>query len=109
MTPYKSVLFADDTTFIISDHDVTSLAETSIDLSNKSNRWFISNRLKLNADKTQNMLISVNNQTILHEETKSLKLLGISSIVIVIVIYCVLGTMFDCMVQVKKLKKNTIQ
>ena len=46
-----TLLFADDTTFQISGHDLPSLFQTANDELNKANTWFQANKLTLNVSK----------------------------------------------------------
>lgn len=77
MLPYMSILFADDSTFIISEKDNTNLAASLDCVSNRANEWFSSNKLKLNNNKTEIMHISASNQLSFHQKTTNVKLLGL--------------------------------
>ena len=46
------ILFADGTSFIIADRDETEFKLKTNEISNKINKWFHSNLLMLNCDKT---------------------------------------------------------
>ena len=69
------VLFADDTTLINSDVDLTRLKENSQSYEEKAGRWFGANQLQLNNQKTQKLVISTNNTII--DKHASVTLLGI--------------------------------
>lgn len=74
MSPNKCVLFADDTTLICANKNVTDLAQNSSEILVKASNWFSINKLKLNEDKTQEIIFSSNvNIT----NKKSVSLLGI--------------------------------
>jgi hypothetical protein len=46
------ILFADDTSFIVTNHDDSQLRHKVNEVFNKVNKWFHSNLLMLNYDKT---------------------------------------------------------
>ena len=46
------ILFADDTSFIVTNHDDSELRHKVNEVFNKVNKWFHSNLLMLNYDKT---------------------------------------------------------
>jgi hypothetical protein len=50
------ILFADDTSFIITNHDDSEFKHKVNELFNKTNKWFHSNLLMLNYDKTYFLL-----------------------------------------------------
>ena len=82
------ILFADDTSFIIADRDETEFKLKTNEKSNEINKWFHSNLLMLNCDKTHflpfltktdteiNMQISFGNRKI--TTVQSLKFLGLT-------------------------------
>jgi hypothetical protein len=82
------ILSADDTSFIITNHDDSKLRHKINDVFNKINKWFHSNLLMLNYDKTyflqfttkankeNNMKILYSNKTI--STVKSIKFLGLT-------------------------------
>ena len=54
----KPILFADDTTLMMSHHNINELVSSCNDELLKYRDWTISNRLSLNVSKTQCMLVS---------------------------------------------------
>ena len=82
------ILFADDTSFIIADHDETEFKLKTIKITNAINKWFCSNLLMLNCDKTYflpfstktdteiNIQVSFGNKKI--TTVQSLKFLGLN-------------------------------
>ena len=57
-TDFNACLFADDTTFLVSDHDTQSLFNTCEIGLGKFADWCSANRLSLNVSKTNYMLFS---------------------------------------------------
>jgi Reverse transcriptase (RNA-dependent DNA polymerase) len=75
MRPVKSILFADDTTFVCSAGNKAEVANCSVSVLAKAEHWFVANRLKLNSNKTQVLEIStVSNSS----NGTSARLLGIT-------------------------------
>ena len=82
------ILFADDTSFIVTNHDDSELRRKVNEVFNKVNRWFHSNLLMLNYDKTyflqfQTKANKENNTQILYSNktiatAKSIKFLGLT-------------------------------
>ena len=62
MSPIKSVQFADDTSLICAHNDISHLKEFAQTCLSKAEEWFQANKLKLNSDKTQMIVISSNNK-----------------------------------------------
>lgn len=75
MLPHKSILFADDTTFLLSNkiNWVSFFDMVSI----KADNWFLADKLKLNATKVQSMQITANNYIWANSQTENVKLFGI--------------------------------
>ena len=48
----RPILFADDMSFIIADHDETEIKLKTNKIFNEINKWFYTNLLMLNCDKT---------------------------------------------------------
>lgn len=74
ISPNKCVLFADDTTLIISHKNFAKLDSLLATLEKKVESWFTVNKLKLNNNKTQKLFISSNH---IHTQGNNVKLLGI--------------------------------
>lgn len=74
MSPFKSTLFADDTSFIFSSKNATGLTQVSELIDNKALQWFSAHRLKLNSEKTQRLQFSAAP----HTNMDSVKMLGIT-------------------------------
>ena len=72
MNPDRSILFADDTTLICSNDNINNLMLDSINNESKANIWFTSNKLKLNQEKTQRLIISSNKNITRGEHVKLL-------------------------------------
>jgi hypothetical protein len=69
-----AMLFADDTSFIVTNHDDSELRHKVNEVFNKVNKWFHSNLLMLNYDKTyflqfQTKANKENNTQILYSNT----------------------------------------
>lgn len=62
MMKCQIVLFADDTSFISSNANISLLLEHAGNIISEAETWFSANNLQLNKGKTQNLLISSNNQ-----------------------------------------------
>ena len=62
MYPTKCILYADDTTFVMPGSNVNDLTAFSNSNIEKSQVWFQANKLKLNSEKTQSLIISTNNR-----------------------------------------------
>lgn len=60
VSPVKCTLYADDTSFIVSNKDIVSLNNSLIKLNTEANSWFENNTLKLNVEKTQKLILSTN-------------------------------------------------
>lgn len=73
--PYNCICYADDTSLSYSDKDYTSLCAKKYDLVFKASTWFTQNYLKLNCDKTQEIIISTRNYM---TSGSSAKILGIT-------------------------------
>lgn len=77
--PTTSVLYADDTTLLCSDINVSNV---KCKLSNSfecSKKWFLANRLVINESKTENIIFSLNNNLIVDGGfSKQVKLLGVT-------------------------------
>ena len=63
-TELLSLLFADDTTFQISGHDLGTLFQTANNELNKAATWFQANRLTLNVSKTKFILFRKKNMNV---------------------------------------------
>lgn len=74
MSSTKHVLFADDTTLLCSHNNIETLKLMSLEKEALAQNWFTCNRLKLNHDKTQRLIISSNNSLC---NGDNVKLLGI--------------------------------
>lgn len=72
--PYKCILFADDTTLITSNTDYSNLVNNLKHVEKSAEKWFIANKLKLNSDKSQTLILSSNHNVIRGE---NVKLLGV--------------------------------
>jgi Reverse transcriptase (RNA-dependent DNA polymerase) len=55
MCPCKTILFADDTTLIYTEKQLSDLSDHTNIVLEMSKKWFCANKLKLNDDKTQNL------------------------------------------------------
>ena len=75
MNPTKCILYADDTTFIASDKSLDKLRADTDLITQKAEDWFTYNRLMLNKEKTQSLIISTNRGI---SRGHSVKLLGIT-------------------------------
>lgn len=75
MANVLTVKFADDTTFISSCKSVSLLDQNSGAVVDRAQLWFNFNKLKLNREKTQKLLIPTDNSLALND---SVKLLGIT-------------------------------
>jgi hypothetical protein len=74
--PYKSVLYADDTTFITKAKNIHVLQEKNREM-HMSSLWFQHNKLTLNDSKTIEFYFNLNSNTVINNNTNSVKLLGI--------------------------------
>lgn len=74
-TSTKSLLFADDTTFIEKAKSVDELIENSRINLDRAKSWFVANKLTMNPNKTQNLLITTKNHDMINPEY--VKFLGI--------------------------------
>ena len=74
ISPSKCVLFADDTTLIISHKNFAQLDALLATLEKKVESWFNVNKLKLKNNKTQKLFISSNH---IHTQGNKMKFLGI--------------------------------
>lgn len=72
--PNTCIAYADDTSLLVSDRDLASLSLKVESVMQRSKDWFTGNKLKLNSDKTQSLLISTHRNITSHN---SVKLLGI--------------------------------
>ncbi|XP_050509197.1 uncharacterized protein LOC114345645 [Diabrotica virgifera virgifera] len=78
ISPYKSVQFADDTTYIISGNKNEDLKMAYEEVSDKSSTWFAANKLKLNTEKMQDLIISASGLHGDPDDKDTAKLLGIT-------------------------------
>lgn len=69
----KTLIFADDTTLITNAQDLNQLNIKAINILNEAKIWFVDNKLKINEDKTQQLICSLK---ILPSEQAPVKLLG---------------------------------
>lgn len=60
LTTKSCVLFADDTTLISQNKDINNLFHDSSRIECNADNWFLSNKLKLNPDKSQRLIFSTN-------------------------------------------------
>ena len=74
MVPYKSFLFADDTTLLCSERNISNLLQLSSNIEIQAKNWFTLNKLTLNEEKTQRLVISSNKNV---SKGEHVKLLGI--------------------------------
>lgn len=74
--PCKSVLYADDTTFLTSSNNSKDLQKMTASAMTASINWFNTNCLKLNTEKTEHLLFSTSKQN--DNGPDSVKLLGIN-------------------------------
>lgn len=74
LLPNKCVMFADDTTLICSDKILKNLLHCSKEMVKKAEDWFTINKLKLNQQKTQEIIFSSHSDI---SQGNSAKLLGI--------------------------------
>ena len=75
--PHKSVLYADDTTFITNAENTKSLQEKNEEMIIASSSWFLHNELTLNAAKTVALYFNLNHENANDSNIESVKLLGI--------------------------------
>lgn len=75
--PYKSILYADDTTFITVDVDLDKVKSKNNEMIEKSAIWLHHNKLILNHNKTETMYFYLHKLNHEINECKSIKLLGI--------------------------------
>jgi hypothetical protein len=73
--PCRSVLFADDTTILMSDSNLETLGMRKEEAIRSASEWFSSNNLYLNSSKTQNIIFSLRKVS---NELESIKVLGVS-------------------------------
>jgi hypothetical protein len=73
--PCRSVLFADDTTIMLSDSNLETLGMRKEEAIRSASEWFSSNNLYLNSSKTQNIIFSLRKVS---NEIESIKVLGVS-------------------------------
>ena len=57
LSTQSCVVFADDTTIISQNNEVHNFLDESSRIANKAENWFTSNRLKLNPDKSQSLIL----------------------------------------------------
>lgn len=74
VSPNKCVLFADDTTLIISHKNFSQLDSLLAALEKQVESWFNANKLKINNNKTQKLFVSSNH---IYTEGNNVKLLGV--------------------------------
>lgn len=72
----RSILYADDTTFLNSNLDLTELQMQTVDTLNKASLWFKANGLCLNDSKTQQMTFSLRIDPV-SQDPESIKFLGL--------------------------------
>lgn len=72
----KATIFADDTTLFVEDNNEQELLEKASITLAKAQVWFLSNRLLLNQDKTQEIIFSLKNISML-DNPPYVKLLGL--------------------------------
>lgn len=76
----KTILYADDTTFLNFNSDMSNLEDIANDTLKNATNWFESNGLLLNQDKTQNIIFSLrhtNNSSQNQKFSKTVKFLGV--------------------------------
>ncbi|KAG5891096.1 hypothetical protein JTB14_036987 [Gonioctena quinquepunctata] len=57
-SPIKSVFFADDTTFVSQSTNLENVSTLAVDILNVAQVWFTSNKLKINIEKNQSLIVS---------------------------------------------------
>ena len=72
-----TVIYADDTTLMISDSNINDLNDKTQEILAKASLWFDANELMLNTDKTTNILFSTNKEIRKLNSNNQTKLLGV--------------------------------
>lgn len=72
--PYKLVMFADDATLYLSDKNMAHVTYMMEQVETTAETWYSANKLKLNRDKTQHLVVTNDNAV---RSGKNIKLLGI--------------------------------
>lgn len=75
MMPHRCIAYADDTTLLTSNSNLDVLKQQTSLITDRAKIWFVSNKMKMNKEKTQRLIFSTNNTV---TQGARVKLLGIT-------------------------------